>query len=368
MDSTQNTNSDLSKLRKMAIAQTLFPPTDLQDAMNRLGFVQADPIRSPARAQDLILRHRVHEYRQGDLHQAYPNLNLEEDFLYAHGFMRRDIWQSLYPRPLDDPTEFELRVLEVVREMGPVDSKDLDVHFGRERVLNAWGGQSKASKRAMESLHRHGLLRVARRKKGIRLYEVVGSKPAEASPDLRFRDITMTITSLLSPAPKKRLKSILAPVARYILGRDLGSTAGRAAIDYLLKSGDLIEETFDGVSYVRLPSSTDPAEERQQVRFLAPFDPLIWDRWRFEHLWGWPYRFEAYTPPAKRVRGYYAMPLMWGEEVIGWANLDNKKGELSVEIGFVEKRPDSQSFESELETEIERMRYFLDAVSTVSPA
>lgn len=54
-----------------------------------------------------------------------------------------------------------------------------------------------------------------------------------------------------------------------------------------------------------------------QVNFLAPFDPLVWDRRRFEHLWGWSYRFEAYTPPAKRVRGYYAMPLLWGERVIG---------------------------------------------------
>jgi uncharacterized protein len=42
------------------------------------------------------------------------------------------------------------------------------------------------------------------------------------------------------------------------------------------------------------------------VRLLAPFDPLVWDRRRFELLWGWAYRFEAYTPSPKRVRGYYA--------------------------------------------------------------
>ena len=50
-----------------------------------------------------------------------------------------------------------------------------------------------------------------------------------------------------------------------------------------------------------------------EVRLLAPFDPVVWDRRRFEVFWGWAYRFEAYTPAPKRVRGYYALPLMWGD-------------------------------------------------------
>ena len=51
------------------------------------------------------------------------------------------------------------------------------------------------------------------------------------------------------------------------------------------------------------------------VRLLAPFDPIVWDRRRFELLWGWPYRFEAYTPVAKRKLGYYALPLLWRDRV-----------------------------------------------------
>ena len=57
------------------------------------------------------------------------------------------------------------------------------------------------------------------------------------------------------------------------------------------------------------------------VRLLAPFDPIVWERRRFEHLWGWDYRFEAYTRPEQRRFGYYAMPLLWGYDVIGWANV-----------------------------------------------
>ena len=62
------------------------------------------------------------------------------------------------------------------------------------------------------------------------------------------------------------------------------------------------------------------AEPDDTVRLLAPFDPVVWDRRRFELLWNWAYRFEAYTPVPKRRWGYYALPLLWREGVIGWAN------------------------------------------------
>ena len=61
----------LDDLRRFAVARRLFPPTTLERALRRLGFVQADPIRAPARAQDLTLRHRVAGYRAGDLERRY---------------------------------------------------------------------------------------------------------------------------------------------------------------------------------------------------------------------------------------------------------------------------------------------------------
>ena len=70
----------LAHLRRYAIARSLFKPTTLGRAIGKLGFVQADPIRAPARAQDLTLRHRVAGYRAGDLERRYPRLPLEEDF------------------------------------------------------------------------------------------------------------------------------------------------------------------------------------------------------------------------------------------------------------------------------------------------
>ena len=101
------------------------------------------------------------------------------------------------------------------------------------------------------------------------------------------------------------------------------------------------------------------------MRFLAPFDPVVWDRRRFEQLWGWAYRFEAYTPPARRKLGYYALPLLWRDRVIGWANLALKGGVLDAALGYIEGRPpDDRVFRRELDAELERVRHFLGLGAT----
>jgi hypothetical protein len=99
------------------------------------------------------------------------------------------------------------------------------------------------------------------------------------------------------------------------------------------------------------------------VRLLTPFDPLVWDRARFELLWGWTYRFEAYTPVAKRKRGYYALPILWRDHIIGWANLSVKNGELTSEFGYVKSAPRDRIYKRELEGEVSRMRTFLNLES-----
>ena len=83
----------LSDLRRYAISRSLFRPTTLPKAIAKLGFVQADPIRAPARAQDLTLRHRVANYRAGDLERRYSKLPIEEDFFVNYGFVPREAAQ-----------------------------------------------------------------------------------------------------------------------------------------------------------------------------------------------------------------------------------------------------------------------------------
>ena len=88
----------LDHIRRFAAARSLFPPTTLTRALHRMGFVQADPIRAPARAQDLILRHRVKNYHAGDLERRYPELGIEEDFFITYGFVTREVQALMHPR------------------------------------------------------------------------------------------------------------------------------------------------------------------------------------------------------------------------------------------------------------------------------
>jgi uncharacterized protein YcaQ len=98
----------------------------------------------------------------------------------------------------------------------------------------------------------------------------------------------------------------------------------------------------------------------ESVRFLAPFDPVVWDRRRFDALWGWPYRFEAYTPAPQRQFGYYALPILWRDDVIGWANVAVTDGRLDATCGYATGRPPRERrFAQERDAEIERLRVFL---------
>ena len=165
--------TNLQQLRIHAISHSLFQPLTLKAAIQRMGFVQADPIRSPARAQDLILRHRVKDYKAGDLERQYGSLDIEEDYLYAYGFLSRELWQLLHPRAATRLSKLDQKVLELVRAVGAMHSGHPEASFGGKRVINAWGGYSKATKQALERLHYGGFLRIAHRQKGIRVYEAV---------------------------------------------------------------------------------------------------------------------------------------------------------------------------------------------------
>jgi hypothetical protein len=128
----------------------------------------------------------------------------------------------------------------------------------------------------------------------------------------------------------------------------------------------LPQALVDGVLWL-WPDGENPASRRHAtraqadvVRLLAPFDPIVWDRRRFGLLWGWDYRFEAYTPAPKRVRGYYALPLLWRDQVIGWGNLAVQAGVLVPDIGFVSGQPPADAgFAAALDDELQRISQFL---------
>jgi uncharacterized protein YcaQ len=119
---------------------------------------------------------------------------------------------------------------------------------------------------------------------------------------------------------------------------------------------------IDGTTWY-WPAGENPASRRHApddaVRLLAPFDPVVWDRRRFELLWGWTYKFEAYTPAPKRQFGYYALPMLWHDRVIGWANVSAPEGRLQPNFGYAGKKPVGAAHRAALDDEMQRMTQFL---------
>jgi len=351
----------MDELRRYALARSLFRPTTLARALDRLGFVQADPLRAPARAQDLTLRHRVKGYRAGDLDAAYPRLPIEEDFLVNYGYMHRDVQACMHPRMAKRAWDKNRvrqaeAVLSFVRERGIVHPREVDERFAHGKVTNGFGGTSNASTALLDGMHYRGLLRVARREGSARLYAAREPTPPH-DRDAAFDALLDLVVRTYAPLPA----GTLVQLARF-LGGGIPQWAAHRAEALKRARARLATATVGGTPWF-WPADEDPRSRRHEVEervwLLAPFDPVVWDRQRFERFWGWTYRFEAYTPAAKRLRGHYALPLLWHEQVIGWANLKVRDGALVPDLGFVHTRPRSAAFRRALDAELARVSAFL---------
>ena len=326
--------------------------------MTRLGFVQADPIRAPARAQDLTLRHRVKGYRAGDLEARYEELPVEEDHFLNYGFLPRELVDLMHPRaarPWDRTSRARAtKVLAFVREAGEAHPRDVDARFAHGTVTNYWGGTSSATTHLLEAMHFRGMLEVVRREAGIRVYAPRESVALELDPRARAERLLDVAIGKYAPLPAASLRQLASRLrhAAPQLAGELRAAAVRALASYPHVS-------LAGVDWYWLPGE-DPArapdDDDDRVRLLAPFDPVVWDRRRFELFWGWAYRFEAYTPAPKRKLGYYALPLLFRDQVIGWANVSAD----AVTTGFTSgKAPRDRAFARGLEAEIAALRAFL---------
>jgi uncharacterized protein YcaQ len=351
-------------LRRFAVGHSLFPPTTLDQALASLGFVQADPIRAPARAQDLTLRHRVAGYRAGDLERRYATLAIEEGVFINYGFVTRRVYELMHPRSGARPWRTAHRkrvdaILAFIRARGAVHPRDVDREFAHGTVTNYWGGSSNATTHLMDLMHYHGLLRVVRRDTGIRVYAIANAAAAAADARERSERLDALVDVAVwkyGPLPSASL-SMLVSRLRYAVPQwrlHLKAALQRA-------KARLAHETVNGVTwYWRPDAPIDRRTDEDALYLLAPFDPVVWDRRRFEMLWGWAYRFEAYTPRDRRKLGYYALPLLWRDRVIGWGNLSLRGGTLHADIGYVSGRPPrDRRFKPALDAELDRVRAFL---------
>jgi uncharacterized protein YcaQ len=348
----------------MAVSRSLGRPTTLARAIDNLGFVQADPIRAPARAQDLTLRPRVQGYRAGDLEHRYSTLPVEEDVFINYGFVTRPLQVLMHPRAVRSlwPTARNMRaqnVLAFVRERGAVHPREVDSHFSHGRVKNYWGGSSNATTHLLDALHYKGLLRVVRRESGIRIYAAHehGSGPATpADRRARLDALVDAVVRTYAPLPAASLSFVVGRL-RYAAPQWRGEL--QSALERAHRR--LSRARIDGALWYWPGDEEIPSDPpRDDVRLLAPFDPIVWDRRRFEMFWNWAYRFEAYTPVSKRKLGYYALPLLWRDRIVGWGNVSSRGGELEAVLGYVQSRsPRDRGFSAALDNELERMRTFM---------
>lgn len=355
----------LDHLRRYAIARTLFKPTTLGRAITKLGFVQADPIRAPARAQDLILRHRVLDYAAGDLERRYPQLPIEEDFFVNYGFLPRVHQELMHPRTARTPWPAKRArqaqaVLEFIRRHGPVHPRVVDAHFAHGKVTNWFGGSSNATTQLLDEMHYRGLVKVARRDSGTRIYAVRPPtvRPTDADDRRRVDALVDLVLNKYAPLPAPSFGLLLSllcrgvPQFRHERAAALKRAKERAA-----------HVCLDGVDWY-WPAGESPAAARwrfdDSVRLLAPFDPIVWDRRRFSLFWDWTYRFEAYTPAPKRKLGYYALPMVWRAAVVGWSTITVVDGALQTSVGYAAGQPPrDREFAGALDAELARIRRFL---------
>ena len=303
----------LDHLRRYAIARSLFKPTTLKRAIDKLGFVQADPIRAPARAQDLTLRHRVRR-----LSGRRPGAPLSA--AAARGGLLRQLRLSAARQSSIDASANGAHacgraaraaqaaaVLAFVRARGSAHPREVDAHFAHGKVKNWFGGSSNASTELLDVMHYRGLLRVARREGGTRVYAARAPRCRRSRrgdpPDSGAGEFTHGCAG----GPDRA--QVRAPAGGHPGPTRQPSARRRAAVDGASRGGTCPRQAASRPCAYRKASigtgrpMDRPASVRwrpdEGVRLLTPFDPIVWDRRRFEIFWDWAYRFEAYTPAAE---------------------------------------------------------------------
>lgn len=323
------------------------PAADTGSALAYHGYIQIDPLNVCGRMHDHILRNRVSGYREGDLmrhvHGAADGLGpaSRERRAFEHHLPSSDnlmafpaeAWPYLVPAMLDRARrpsawlgrltprerEFSVRILDaLLGGSGPVGPEA----FADERKGRRVWGAATLAKATLQKLFFHGRLLIAGRQSNRRLYDLPervlprhvlassGRTPAEVDRWLAETRVRQHRLVALKRNERALVEDLVAPIdiegcpTLYCLRQDLP----------LFEAGG------------------HPDGGGAEPLLLAPLDPLIYDRRVTRLLWGFDYAWEAYTPAPKRKRGYYALPVLSGVELVGHVDLkaDRDRGRLAV--------------------------------------
>jgi uncharacterized protein len=279
---------------------------EVPETIRRLGFLQIDPISTVAPPQQLVLWSRLGPFDRAEL----DRLLWEERTLFEWNAFIRPIedlplmlararepwgrykWQRWAKEFLKEHAALRRYVLRELERRGPLLSRELEHPAARADERYVWWGTRAQLTWMLELLHVRGVIAVAGRRGGQRLWDL-----AE-----RWYPQTETV-----PLPDAR--------------RALEEKRFRA-LGVKLEKGRLLAHP-----------EADARRVRGRLTFLSPFDRLVYDRDRAEALWDFRYRLEMFVPKAKREYGYYVLPILRGDRLVGRIEpvLDRKEGVLRVQ-------------------------------------
>jgi uncharacterized protein YcaQ len=322
-------------------------------AIRRMGALQIDTINVVARSPYLVLWSRLGDYEprwldallaEGKLFEYWSHeacfLPVEDYKLYRHRMLNAEAMGWKYSAGWVDSHRHEVdRLLDLIRERGAVRASDFERTDGKAGGWWEW----KTEKRALEMLFTAGELMIARRQNFQRIY------------DLRERVLPSWNDAQLPALEDVRRELALKAI------RALGVTTARWVSDYfrtdkrqtlstvtaLAREGALISLEVEGWTEPALAHPLnrklldDVASGRikpELTTLLSPFDPLVWDRARARVVFGFDYRLECYTPAAKRLYGYFTLPVLHRGALVGRldAKAHRKEGIFEVKSLYIE--------------------------------
>lgn len=330
---------------------------DLASLIHDIGFVQLDTINTVARAHDMILFSRAQNFDRKTLAALHEDGGLFEHYTHDASLIPMEFypyWQARFRRAKamldrpgwqqrlgENPKKTIARVRKHIRDNGLTMSRDL---ADGPKGNGGWWGWSP-TKTALEYLYRTGELAVAKRDGFHKVYDLSERvipedlyKHRPSKSDLIDFKCREALTRLgFGTAPEiahyweTLKKTDVEAWARPRLGKGLKEVMIKGARGEPDKKAWAFEGIEDRLDCAPKPSGT--------LRFLSPFDPLIRDRKRLRQLFGFEYTIEIFVPEKKRIYGYYVLPILEGDRIIGRADLkaERKTGVLDMKGLWLER-------------------------------
>jgi len=310
-------------------------PDAVLEVFRRLGSIQFDPIAVAGRSHDLVLHARVAGYDPAWCDLLYERREIFEaynkglsfvpvgDFPWFRGRLSRT-WQ----RTLDENAEVASRVLERIRAEGPLSSLDFERHRGD--TTDWFGVPANTVRAVLEAYTLTGVLGLARREGTRRYYDLLERLLPRAILAKEVPIVEQFRHRMLS---RYRAHGLLGIGGGGDIFGGLGPAKpdpmfpgfpGRTALrEGLIANGELVAVEVEGVRGKRfvladdVPLLENPPGPRPAVAFLSPFDPLVWDRPLLAAVFDFEYVWDLFHPPAKRRFGWYVLPLLFGDRLVG---------------------------------------------------